>query len=400
MPIQPGVMHAPPSVAYQQNIDLHPELSKPGRSAENAAPAPASIRSARHVAQSDAPEAVRTALVNQAREKSLQPTPRTTLARSDVVEKCLDRSAELLQQAKQVGVDTANRTFMRKCAQCLGHGLVLGVAAALTVMSVGGAAPLLAAASVVFAVSAGDAMCAYKNREAAKDIAEGKPAQLLIGGSSIISNLSMLACRALADKFGKEKDEAGLPDPLRYQTADKVAKVFASLAEAGLVAASFATGAGISLTGMVAAKAVMVASKAGGALVALSASLDSGLVGGNMALGKLSEYFFAAQNDGSDPLHQAVPRKGEALTDLNFSMHYLLAAQKADPIYFEEIASDDQKKLIAELQTLTQSPDSGPAQLELSKDLGQIGGDPGNAWSKMIAFGAGVAGIVRSVATA
>jgi hypothetical protein len=41
-----------------------------------------------------------------------------------------------------------------------------------------------------------------------------------------------------------------------------------------------------------------------------------------------------------------------------------------------------------------------PAQLAMTKELNKITGDPGNAWSQMISFGAGLAGVVHSVATA
>lgn len=418
MPIQPGVMHAPPSVAYRQNIDLHAEPVKPGRRSDTAASAPTVVRSARHAAQSNAPEAARPALVRQAREKSLLPTPKTTLSRSDMVEAGVDRSSELLKSARQVGVDTANRTFMRKCAQCIGHGVVLGLTVALATMSFGAAAPLVAVAATVFAVSTGDAACAYKNRQAAKDMAEGKPAQMLIGGSSIVSNLSMTACRALADQFSKGNDMSGVPDEVRYKTADTVAKVFSGIAEIGLVAASFVIGTGFAEAGKLAAEGALlisdasmatmngalIASKISGTLVALTASVDSGVVGGGFAVGNLDKHLFAAQKDGSDPVQAAVPRKGEALTNLNFSLHYLLAAQKADPVYFEEIASNDQKALLKELQTSTrmweESEADTPAQLAMTKELSKIAGDPGNAWSKMISFGAGVAGVVRGVATA
>jgi hypothetical protein len=285
---------APPSVAYKQNIDLHPEPSKIGKTAENASPAPANVRSNRHSAQSDTPVGVRPTLVHQAREKSLRPMPDKTLSRSDIVEKSLDRSSALLKSAKQVGVDIANRTFMRKCVQCIGHGLVIGLAASLAVASLGGATPFLVAAAVVFGISTADAGCAYKNRQASRDIAEGKPAKLLIGGSSAITNLSMLACRAMADKFGKNKQEAGLPDNIRYKSADNLAAVFSAIANTGVVVASFATGLGINLVGMAAAKAILIASKAIGAVVALTASVDSGLVGGNLAVSKLDKYIFSA----------------------------------------------------------------------------------------------------------
>jgi hypothetical protein len=149
----------------------------------------------------------------------------------------------------------------------------------------------------------------------------------------------MTGCRALADQFSKGKDMSGVPDEVRYKTADTVAKVFSGIAEIGLAAASFVIGTGFAEAGKLAAEGALlisdasmaamngalIATKISGSLVALTASIDSGAIGGGFAVGNLDKHFFAAQKDGSDPVQAAVPRKGGPLTNLNFSLHYLLA---------------------------------------------------------------------------
>jgi hypothetical protein len=80
-----------------------------------------------------------------------------------------------LLAARQEGVDVAKTSFWKKALGVALSGVAVGVAVGLTAISFGGATPLLALACVNFAVSTGDAICAYRNMRNTEAIADHRP---------------------------------------------------------------------------------------------------------------------------------------------------------------------------------------------------------------------------------
>jgi hypothetical protein len=102
-------------------------------------------------------------------------TASTTPSRAAQRTETLNISADSLKKSADAGVDTAKRSFFGKLASTVVGGVVAGLAAALTVVTAGAAAPLLALACVNLAVCAGDARCSYHNYKNAVAVSQGKP---------------------------------------------------------------------------------------------------------------------------------------------------------------------------------------------------------------------------------
>lgn len=96
-------------------------------------------------------------------------------SRADVAKGKLVAAGEKLLAARQEGVDVAKTSFWKKALGVALSGVAVGVAVGLTAISFGGATPLLALACVNFAVSTGDAICAYRNMRNTEAIADHRP---------------------------------------------------------------------------------------------------------------------------------------------------------------------------------------------------------------------------------
>lgn len=96
-------------------------------------------------------------------------------SRADVAKGKLVAAGEKLLAARQEGVDAAKTSFWTKAPGVALSGVAVGVAVGLTAISFGGATPLLALACVNFAVSTGDAICAYRNMRNTEAIADHRP---------------------------------------------------------------------------------------------------------------------------------------------------------------------------------------------------------------------------------
>lgn len=171
---------------------------------------------------------------DQVRSIASEP-PRQGVApsRAEVAKGKLLAAGDKLLEARQAGVDVAKTTFWKKALGVALSAVSVGVAAGLTAISFGGAAPLLALACVNFAVSSGDAACAYRNMRNAEAVAEMRPPPYdkLPMGNSIVANVMHGALT-----------RCGVSE----STAATVADVTGKAASLGLAVAAVAVGAGMS----------------------------------------------------------------------------------------------------------------------------------------------------------
>ena len=145
----------------------------------------------------------------------------------------LNQAAEKLKQADQVGVEVAKASWWKKA---LGVGIAVAavvVAATLTAMSFGAAAPVLGIACAQLVVSTGNAVCAYRNYKNAEALASGQPQpyEKLPMGNDFIGN----GTHYLLGKLGVEDPGA-------------IAKGVSVALNLGLAVAGIACGTG--LTGL------------------------------------------------------------------------------------------------------------------------------------------------------
>ncbi|WP_298208574.1 hypothetical protein [Acidovorax sp.] len=154
-------------------------------------------------------------------------------SRADVAQGKLKAAGGKLLEARQAGVDVAKTSFWKKALGVALSGVAVGVAVGLTTISFGGATPLLALACVNFAVSTGDAMCAYRNMRNTEAIAEFRtpPYEKLPMGNSIVGNMT----HGVLTRLGVSAENATV-----------AAKVTGGVVTLGLVVASLAVGAGLS----------------------------------------------------------------------------------------------------------------------------------------------------------
>jgi hypothetical protein len=120
---------------------------------------------------SEAPVSAASVRTSLSRDLTATTTPSRAAQRTET----LNVSSETLKKSADVGVDTAKRSFFGKLAATIVGGVVVGLAAGLTAITAGAAAPLLALACVNLAVSAGDARCSYHNYKNAVAVSQGKP---------------------------------------------------------------------------------------------------------------------------------------------------------------------------------------------------------------------------------
>ena len=178
-------------------------------------------------------------------------------SRAEVAKGKLVAAGEKLLAARQEGVDVAKTSFWKKALGVALSGVAVGVAIGLTAISFGGAAPLLALACVNFAVSTGDAICAYRNMRNTEAIADHRPPpyDTLPMGNSIVANMA----HGVLTRCG-----------VSAETASSVAKGIGITVGVGLAVASIAVGAGISGLPMAYEVAGKVASYAGTAVAVAS----------------------------------------------------------------------------------------------------------------------------------
>lgn len=158
------------------------------------------------------------------------PVPKVKSERDKAIDK-LNAASTKFKQARDEGVNIAEASFYRKLIKVATSALTVGIAAALTALSFGGAAPLLAVASINLAVSVGDAVCAYRAAKNAMARAAGlDPPHHLPEGTSCVKNLLHVATKALGGS-----DER----------AAQVAKYGGAFVSLGLAAASMACGHGV-----------------------------------------------------------------------------------------------------------------------------------------------------------
>ena len=182
-------------------------------------------------------------------------------SRTEVAKGKLLAAGEKLLEARQEGVDVAKTSFWKKALGVALSAVAVGVAVGLTAISFGGATPLLALACVNFAVSTGDAVCAYRNMRNMEAIADHRPPPYdkLPMGNSIVGNM----VHGVLTRCG-----------VSAETATTAAKWTGITVGVGLAVASVAVSAGLSglpmaydVAGKVASSvgtAVSVASTVGG----------------------------------------------------------------------------------------------------------------------------------------
>lgn len=178
----------------------------------------------------------REVLVSSASSKSESP-PKTGScpSRKEVAERLLDQAKDKMVEARKMGVDVAKTTFWKKSLFAFASAVGVGVAAGLTAISFGGAAPLLGLACASMVVSVGDAACAYRNYKNTEATAEGKPqpyAQLK-AGNSFIGNLTFELIKKVKSDVSDE-------------TALKIAKGVGIGVAGGLALATVGVTAGLS----------------------------------------------------------------------------------------------------------------------------------------------------------
>lgn len=190
-------------------------------------------------------------------------TTTSTPSRADAAKTKLMAAGDKLLQARQEGVDVAKTSFWKKALGVALSAVAVGVAVGLTAISFGGATPLLALACVNFAVSTGDAVCAYRNMRNMEAIADHRPPpyEKLPMGNSIVANV----VHGVLTRGG-----------ISPETAATAAKWTGITVGVGLAVASVVVSAGMSglptaydLAGKVASSvgtAVAVASTVGGLL--------------------------------------------------------------------------------------------------------------------------------------
>lgn len=177
--------------------------------------------------------------------------------RADVAKGKLAAAGDKLLEARQAGVDVAKTSFWKKALGVALSGVAVGVAVGLTTISFGGATPLLALACVNFAVSTGDAMCAYRNMRNTEAIAESRtpPYEKLPMGNSIVGNMT----HGVLTRLG-----------VSAESATAAAKVTGGVVTLGLGVASVAVSAGLSGMPMAYEVAGKVALYVGTGVAALS----------------------------------------------------------------------------------------------------------------------------------
>ena len=205
-----------------------------GPSTAAARKTPAVIPSSAHAPRPQPAPAVQQSLVASARAKAASLPLRTVTAPNRQAE--ANRIIDKYNQATDAGVDLGKRNFFKKLASVALNVAIVAIAVAAT-LATGGVAiaitgPLIALVSVNLATSVGDAVCCYKNWQAAKDQANGGTRERLIGGDSCITHACMSLCRAVQRKVGGDQD-----------TADKVAKGLSAAFKIGMgVATAFYAG--------------------------------------------------------------------------------------------------------------------------------------------------------------
>lgn len=189
-------------------------------------------------------------------------------SRKDMAERLLTEAGDKAKEARQMGVDVAKTTFWKKMVGVVVSAVAVGVAAGLTALSFGGAAPLLGLACASMAVSVGDAVCSYRNLKNAEATANHQPLPYkpLPGGNSLLENVGY----AVAKWTGKFEDD----------TCKTIGKVFGVGLGGGLAIASVALSFGLGTLPIaldLTAKSATALNSAVGGYAALSAVMTKDL---------------------------------------------------------------------------------------------------------------------------
>jgi secreted effector protein SseF len=146
-------------------------------------------------------------LVQSASQKARsEQTNNVCPSRKEVAEKRIDKASEKAKEARSMGVDVAKNSFWKKALSAACSVVAVAIFAGLTAVSFGGAAPLLAVASVAMANSIGDAVCAYRNFKNIEAEANHKepPYAKLPCGNSFMGNVGF----KLGSALGMGEDNA------------------------------------------------------------------------------------------------------------------------------------------------------------------------------------------------
>lgn len=208
---------------------------------------PANIAGALSPPRSDLPLMQREQTVESVRARSNATAQERVGARTAVAEKRLEVAASKVQEARDNGVSLAKASFFKKLLGVAASVITVGVATALTAVSGGIAAPLLAMASVNLAVSAGDALCAFRNMRHAQDLAAGNPnpRPAMPCGNGCLQNLLY----AVAKRCGVDNES----------TRQLIAKGVGGFLQLGLAIGSFVAGGAAGAIALAPKIALMVA---------------------------------------------------------------------------------------------------------------------------------------------
>jgi hypothetical protein len=182
----------------------------------------------------------------------------TCPSRAEFGMRLLNQASTKLDEAKQLGVDVAAKSWFKKAIGVAVSLVAVGVAVALSAATVGGASPVLALACTNLLVSVGDAGCAYRNYKNAQAEATGAPypyPKLPMGNSYIANGLHFI----LHEKLEVDDD-----------TARTIGKIAGGVVGLGLIVSSIACGTGLAEMPQAIQIARQVVSTITGAQMALS----------------------------------------------------------------------------------------------------------------------------------
>lgn len=232
---------------------------------------PANMPGALPAPRHDLPSAVRERTVESVHARSAEPPQATVPSRQARGMERLEQASGKLKEASDNGVDLAKSSFFKKLLGVATAIVAVGVATALTVVSGGVAAPLLAVSCANLAVNIGDSVCAYRNLRNAQDVEAGlKPRYLpLPGGNSCLQNLFY----GLAKAGGASDD-----------TAKTVATVLGGFFQLGLAVGAAVAGSAAGVMALAPKIATMVANG-----IKAAVAFDTAITSGGGAKSDLEE---------------------------------------------------------------------------------------------------------------
>lgn len=190
---------------------------------------PANLSGAMAMPRCDLPSAVRENTVAAVHARSAQPPNTSGSQRTELAMERLQTASDKLKESRDNGVDLAKTSFFKKLLGVATAVVGVGVAAALTVVTGGIAAPLLAVSCLNLVINVGDSVCAYRNMRNVQDTAAGLPPRFapLPGGNSCVQNLF----HGIAKAAGASDENAAL-----------TGQIAAGFFHVGMAVATFVTG--------------------------------------------------------------------------------------------------------------------------------------------------------------